>query len=231
MTGPAFNGFEPEAIALLSQLPGFDEGQYASVKQRLGDGLREPGWALIATVAEGLECELTVDKRRSVSPLHRDLRFAAAGSPRYKDHLLLTAWRGDNKATAPTLWIRVDAHSVGFASGIAFTPAIRERWREAIGGSSGESLAKTIETLKDKHRRHDIEVAGDKIKRVPKPWAADHARADLLRLSGFQVRFNEKLPKSVEKPAFASWCAARLQDLMPIHAWLVSELASMGKKS
>ena len=75
--------------------------------------------------------------RGSVSPLHRDLRFAPEGAPRYKDHLLLTAWEGADKRTAPMFWIRVDAHRAGFASGIGFTPESRDRWRDAVGGDAG----------------------------------------------------------------------------------------------
>lgn len=219
-----FAGFDPTALALLRELPHFDKVRYGEARALLNDGIRTPGADLIEDVAAALDPALTVDRRSSVSPLHRDLRFAKAGSPRYKDHLLLTAWQGANKKTSAVLWLRIDAESVGFASGVAFTPKVRARWREAVGGGPGEVLAKHIAQLKKKHRSHGFDVAGDALKKVPKPWEADHPRADLLRKSGFQVRFILGLPKSAAKPAFVGWCEKHLRDLLPIHRWLMEHL-------
>jgi hypothetical protein len=66
-------------------------------------------------------------------------------------------------------------------------------------------------------------VAGDQVKKVPAPYDADHPRADLLRHTGFQVRFVEDLP-DVTDPDFAGWCAERLDGLLPVHRWLVDHL-------
>ncbi len=228
----SFNGFNSSAIELLDRLSTFDENHYADVKELIAHGLRAPGLALIEAVAAALDAELCVDRRGSVSPLHRDRRFAAPDTPRYKDHLLLTAWQGPDKKTAPTLWVRVDAGSVGFASGVAFTPDVRTRWREAVGADRGQELAQRIAALTKKHHRHEIEVAGERVKRVPSPWGEDHPRSELLRLTGFQIRFREPLPAVVGKPAFAEWCVKRLKDLLPVHAWLVAELGQgRGKKT
>jgi hypothetical protein len=217
----SFTGFDPAAVALLAALPGWDADAYATHKQQLAEGLTAPGGALVAEVAELLDADLTVVPRQSVSPLHRDLRFAPAGAARYKDHLLLTTWEGDDKKTSPTLWIRIDADRVGFASGIGFTPAVRERWRAAVGGDAGRILATEVARLVT---RRGAEVAGDQLKTVPAPFAADHARADLLRRTGFQVRFLDDLPRSLDRPAFAPWCAERLRALLPVHRWLVANL-------
>ena len=221
-----FTGFDPTALALLRELPHFDKGRYGEARGLLDEGVRSPGADLIEQLAAVLDPALTVDRKRSVSPLHRDLRFAKAGSPRYKDHLLLTAWQGPNKKMSAVLWLRIDAESVGFASGVAFTPKVRARWREAVGGSPGEVLVKHLAPLQKKHRSHGFDVAGDTLKKVPKPWDADHPRADLLRKSGFQVRFILPLPKSVAKPAFAVWCEKHLRDLLPVHRWLMKSLYS-----
>lgn len=217
-----FAGFARSAIGLLAKLPSFDERPYAQRRDLLASG----GTALMQAVAQAVDAGLSVHARSSVSPLHRDLRFAESGGPRYKDHLLLTAWHGLDKKAAPTLWVRIDAECVGFASGISFTSEVRMRWREAVDGRRGEVLADHIAGLKKRHRRHEIEVAGERVKRVPKPWEDDHPRADLVRLTGFQVRFREPLPKVIDKPGFTSWCETRLRDLPPVHRWLVSEIGT-----
>lgn len=71
---------------------------------------------------------------------------------------------------------------------------------------------------------HCLEVAGDVVQRVPAPWSDDHPRAELLRKTGFQVRFQLPLPRDAEHPAFVPWCAERLKKLRPTHRWLVKHL-------
>lgn len=217
----SFDGFDPAALALLDELPRMDADRYAGHKSVLAAGLTKPGAALIGEVADALDADLTVVARSSVSPLHRDLRFAPEGAARYKDHLLLTTWEGADKKTSPMFWIRIDAHRAGFASGIGFTSAVRERWRESVGGPAGEALAKELDVLV---RTRDADVAGDQVKKVPAPFPTDHPRADLLRRTGFQVRFVDDLPQAFATAEFVDWCVERLADLLPVHRWLRDHL-------
>jgi hypothetical protein len=217
----SFSGFDPAAVALLAELPGWGAERFAAEKPRLTAGLVRPGLALVAEVAARLDAHLTVTSRSSVSPLHRDLRFAGSGAPRYKDHLLLTAWEGSDKRSAPTLWVRVDSHRVGFASGLGFTPEVRDRWRAAIGGPEGVDLGASLARLAGDR---GVEIAGDQLARVPPPFGEDHPRADLLRRTAFQVRLIEDLPDCVGQAAFGGWCADRLTRLLPVHRWLVRHL-------
>lgn len=216
-----FTGFDPHALALLADLPHMGSDEYEMHKDALRAGVTQPGAALITEVADRLAADLTVVPRSSVSPLHRDLRFAPEGSPRYKDHLLLTTWEGPSKKSSPVLWIHIDAARAGFASGIGFTPPVRERWRTAVGGDDGAELATAIDELV---ASRGAEIAGDQVKRVPPPYGDDHPRADLLRRAAFQIRFVEPLPDSIGAPAFVGWCASRFDVLMPVHRWLVANL-------
>ena len=118
-------------------------------------------------------------------------------------------------------WIRCDAHRAGFASGIGFTPEVRERWRVAVGGEAGVVLGDALDRLV---AERGAEVAGDQVKKVPAPFDADHPRADLLRHTGIQVRFIDDLPVSVGSAEFSGWCAERLEALLPIHRWLIANL-------
>ena len=217
----SFTGFDPATVALLAELPDWYADQYSARKAELAAGVTKPGLALIEDVTGRLDADLTVTSRSSVSPLHRDLRFAPEGSPRYKDNLLLTAWQGADKHTSPTLWIRIDSERAGFASGIGFTPEIRDRWRSTIGGDNGADLTVILDDLT---AAREIDVAGDEVKRVPAPFDAEHPRADLLRKTGFQVRFSEDLPETISDPSFADWCAERLESLLPVHRWLADHL-------
>jgi hypothetical protein len=102
----------------------------------------------------------------------------------------------------------------------------RQQFRNAVAGARGKALDAALITLRRKHARHALEVAGEQLKKVPQPWSADHERADLLRLTSFQVRFREAVPRVMAQPGFVAWCAERLQELMPVHRWLVRELLS-----
>ncbi|MCB0991298.1 MAG: DUF2461 family protein [Acidimicrobiales bacterium] len=223
MTQPTdeFEGFDPRALALLAQMPAWDKDQYQQHRPLLAQGVTAPGLALISTIAQSLDPELTVTARGSVSPLHTDLRFAKPGAPKYKDHLLLTCWHGADKRQAPILWLRIDAKRAGFASGVAFTPAVRDLWRHAIASNAGQQLDEHLRRLIDER---GAEIAGDTLANVPKPYPADHPRGDLLRLKGFQVRFIEPLPTSVGDAEFARWCIERFEDLQPVHDWLHANL-------
>ncbi len=217
-----FAGFDPGAVALLDALPGWDADRYAQHRPRLVKGVTQPGAALIAEVAERLDANLRVVPRSSVSPLHRDLRFAAAGTPRYKDHLLLTTWQGADKQTAPVLWIRIDAHHAGFQSSMGFTPVTRERWRQAVAGDQGAALDRLLGRLAS---ARGAETGGEALKRVPASYPSDHPRADLLRRTAIFARFIEPLPDVLDSPRFATWCVERLAALLPIHQWLVVHVA------
>jgi hypothetical protein len=217
-----FQGFDADALALLEQLPAWTSDQFAGAKATLTAGLMRPALALIEQVAGRLDPALIVVPRSSVSPLHADLRFAAPGTPRYKDYVMVTTWDGPDKRTAPTLWIRIGPGGVGFASGMALQGSLRDRFREDVAGPAGEGLAQDLERVV---RGRGAEVAGEELKRVPAPYAQDHPRGDLLRKNALQVRFIEPLPPGVSSPGFADTCVERLGELMPVHRWLVANVA------
>jgi hypothetical protein len=129
----------------------------------------------------------------------------------------------------PGIWAEGDGGEIDEGGiGMSFTgfdPKRRKRWRGAVGGAAGAKLAAAIEKVESRGRKHRVEVAGDQVKKVPSPWPPDHQREDLLRRGSFQLRFIEPLPKAVDTPAFARWCATRLERLLPVHEWLVTEVA------
>lgn len=222
-----FQGFDRRAVELLRALPGMDAEAYAVQRDLVADGLVRPGGELIEELAARLVVAGAPAARSSVSPLHTDLRFAPPGSPRYKDHLLLTAWHGADKRTGVTLWIRVDAETVGFACGVAFTPEARDRWRRGVASDAGAQLVEALASLRQAHEAHCFELIGDLLKRPPTPWDDHHPRAELLRRTAFQVRFTQALPvELIDGRELVGWCGQRVDDLLPVYGWLVEQLAT-----
>ena len=155
----------------------------------------------------------------SIAPINNDLRFSPGKSP-YKDHLLLRFWEGPEKKTAPALMIRISPESIGFATGVVF--ASLDRWRDLIDdGATGAELAAALETLAE---GRDLDIAGQGYKRVPKPHAVDHPRADLLRHKAFQARWQEPVPDEITTAAFVDWCMERLDACADVHHSLVANL-------
>jgi len=176
----------------------------------------ELGELLADRVSGGIE--YAAKTNGSIAPINNDLRFSPDKSP-YKDHLMFKFWEGPDKKTAPMLWVRMSpADGVGFASGIMISDL--DRWRESID-EEGESFAWDLAALV---KATKADVAGEGLKKVPKPFPEDHPRGDLLRHKGFQVRWGKKTPKSITTEKFAEWCATELERTTQIHRWLVEHL-------
>ncbi len=217
---PAFSG---EARDFLRELPTHDKAWFDANRPAYQALIAEPAKALVEAVAGELRNDLSpaiVGIPRvngSISPINRDIRFSADKTP-YKDHLLFRWWEGEEKKTAPTLFVRLAADEVGFATGVML-PSL-DRWRALVDAeATGTPLASAIEALV---AETGAEVAGIEYKRVPKPYAADHPREDLLRCKWLQVRWLEPFPG--DGAEFGLWCARRLLQCADVHRWLVTNL-------
>lgn len=219
-----FTGFPATGLAFLTDLGGRDRDWFQANRSQYDVEVAQPAKEFVAAMTDRLQADvspLIVGQPKtngSISPINNDLRFNPGARP-YKDHLLMKWWEGDDKKTAPTLWVRLSEHDVGFASGIALGDL--ERWREAVGDEGGARLSDSLAAL---DRRVDLDVAGQGYKRVPKPWSEDHPRAELLKHKMFQARWPEPTPNSVTTPAFVDFCADRLSLAADIHRWLVDQL-------
>lgn len=221
MTAPV--SFPAEAREFLRALPTHDKAWFDANRPAYQSLIAEPAKALVEAVATDLRNELSpaiVGVPRvngSISPINRDIRFSADKTP-YKDHLLFRWWEGEEKKTAPTLFVRLAADEVGFATGVML-PSL-DRWRELVDSeATGAALATAIAALV---AETGAEVAGIEYKRVPKPYPAEHPRADLLRCKWLQVRWMEPFPE--DGADFAPWCARHLLRCADVHRWLVEHL-------
>ncbi len=217
--------FSAGARDFLRELPARDKAWFDANRSDYQALIAAPAKAFVEAVAAELQAELSpaiVGVPRvngSISPINRDIRFSADKTP-YKDHLLFRWWEGEEKKTAPTLFVRLAADEVGFATG-AMLPSL-DRWRALIDEeATGAPLASAIGALV---AETGADVAGADYKRVPKPYAADHPRAVLLRHKWLQVRWSAPFPGHLGEADFAGWCAKELQRCAEVHRWLVTNL-------
>ncbi|SDS58264.1 DUF2461 family protein [Microlunatus soli] len=159
----AFNGWPREAFDVLARLEGDPP---LSVRE-----------------------EVRADRERLVRvPMIQLLDELADRDPSYADHAVWhygkTAWWWQNQSSS----IRID-RNIEIGVGLGFegmtmqgawwygSTEQRERFRAAVAGRSGARLQRIVDDLVER----GYEIKGDRMKRVPKGYPADHPRADLLR--------------------------------------------------
>lgn len=221
-----FSGFPREGLEFLTTLGTKDKTWFDANRSTYEQAVVGPTKAFVAVLGERLAEEISPGivaqpkTNGSIAPINNDLRFSPDRPP-YKDHLLLKFWDGDNKKTAPTLWVRISEADVGFASG-APIPSV-ERWRELVADeSTGGELAAILTEL---GRGRKLDVAGQDYKKVPSPYDENHPRADLLRhKQGIQARWPEPTPASVTRASFVDWCMKRLLACVGLHHWFTANL-------
>lgn len=220
-----FDGFPSEGLDFLRELGGRDKTWFDANRNTYQASVVAPTKAFVETIgarlAAGIAPAIVAQPKAngSIAPINNDLRFSPDKSP-YKDHLLLRFWEGEDKKTSPTLFVRLAADDVGFATGTALTDLAR--WRELVDDDgTGGALADALATL---GRVRRLDIAGEGYKRVPKPYPDDHPRASLLRCKMIQARWSEPTPPEVHSAAFVDFCIERLEACAPVHRWFVANL-------
>lgn len=220
-----FEGYPAEGLDFLRALGTSDKDWFDANRATYQASVVAPTKAFVTTIGKRLATDIAPDivaqpkSNGSMAPINNDLRFSP-DKPPYKDHLLLRFWEGDEKKTAPTLFIRISADDVGFATGTALPDLAL--WRELIDDdATGDALCDALTAL---GRGRDLDVAGAGYKRVPKPYTEDHPRAGLLRHKMIQARWAEPTPPDVHSAMFVDFCMERLTACAPVHRWFVTSL-------
>jgi uncharacterized protein (TIGR02453 family) len=203
---------------------------FAANKQRYEDLWALPMGTLLAGVAQRLAPAYQPIKfgAPKVMRIYRDVRFAKDKTP-YKTHIGAFI-RLANKAVGPTgnsaLYVHFGLDEQEY-DGIAeeyvgvgcyqFDPPKLARWRKAVAGKPGDALVPLITRL----RKAGYAVRGyDSYKRVPKGFAPDHPRAELLKMKGLVCAFPEIPAGLLHKPGLADWMVKHAKATAPLVIWL-----------
>lgn len=181
---------------------------FQTQKTRYDTLLKRPSEKLLAETAAWLEAETGEQPRTKLFRPYRDVRFSPDKTP-YHTHLHMMWSLGDGRAWM--LGIAPDYATVG-AGIMAFGSAQADRFRAAVAGPEGETLAKLL----DQGWRVDPPA----LKRVPAPYTADHPRAELLRHKGL-VAWADDMDDALSRDA-----GAAVRDVMvraqPLMDWLAA---------
>ena len=224
----AFTGFPIEGLEFLEELGRNDKSWFDRHRDVYTGAVVAPTKAFVVALGGRLGEEVSPGivaqpkTNGSIAPINNDLRFSPGKAP-YKNHLLLRFWEGANKKIAPTLMVRISCDETAFATGVAIPS--KERWRELVHEpGSGQALASALGRLAEEHA--DLDIAGNDLKRVPKPYANDHARHDLLRHNKMiQARWIEATPATINSPEFIEFCMERLRSCRDLHQWFLTKMA------
>jgi uncharacterized protein (TIGR02453 family) len=177
-----FTGFSRDAVQFLVDLALHNERSWFQPRkgeyERL---LKEPLEALCAVLGERFEASglpLRSDPSRSPFRIYRDIRFSADKTP-YKTHVSASfPWAGEGVGVGAYFHFQPGEM---FAGGGMWHPGPAQlaSWRQAVDRNpeSVEAVLRNpgfVGTFG--------EVSGDRLKRVPTGFAADHPAAELLKL-------------------------------------------------
>jgi len=223
-----FDGFSHDTLAFLGELAhNNDRDWFASNRERYDRELLERQRAFVYAVGVAFE---GVDPRvqcvpavnRSIFRINRDIRFSRDKSP-YKTYSDLFFWIGDDRKSAPGYFLRIIPEGLWIGCGAhSLSPEQLARLRSGIvAPASGEEFAALLGGLEATGH----ELAEATLARVPAGYAADAARADLLRLTVVHaIRVVNPVPPEFYGPEFVDWCMDRFTDTTPLVNWLVEHV-------
>ncbi len=232
----------PKAAAAVTRFAGFadarlsffralarhqDREWFLAHKEEYEQGWHHPMVALLTEAREKLDrvyrhCELAEPK---VMRIHRDVRFSKDKSP-YKTHVagaipVAGAKTQDGGCTALYLHLGLDEEFIGVGT-YFFADTQLAKWRKLV---AADKTGKQIAAIVGKLRAAGYAVGGhDDYKKVPKPYADDHPRAEFLKMRGLTGGFPE-IPRGLLHDAgFADWLVEHGKKTAPLVTWLATNV-------
>jgi len=219
----AFRGFDRDAMQFWHELASeMSKEWFVANKQRYQTVWVEPMLTLLREVARRLAPAYRPIAlgEPGVLRIYRDLRFSRDRAP-YKTHIAgLIRLAGDAIAEAGNAALYFQVGLDGEYAGVGcyrFDEARFTRWRRAVVGRPGQLLLRIIAGL----RRKGYRAGGyETYARVPKGFAPDHPRAELLKFKGLICRFPAMPAGLLRKPELARWLLGHARAAAPLVVWL-----------
>lgn len=222
-----FSGFPPEGLHFLAQLEANNNRDWFN--EHKDDYIRfvqEPMVAFIAAlgprlqeITPGIEYDIRTNGAGSMMRIYRDTRFSQDKTP-YKTKVAAAFWEGPRKKMQnPSFGFQWGADGGGMMAGIhGFDKELLESYRRAVDDPQQGATLTGI--LADIRALDGYEIGGEHYKRVPRGFAADHPRADLLRHAGLWVYPPGLSPAELQSPELIDRCVLEWKAMVPVHRWL-----------
>jgi uncharacterized protein (TIGR02453 family) len=224
-----FAGFSRECLELLRQLEANNSQPWFDVHRQLfRDLLVEPAVDLVMEIGPLLRARLSHGLRAeprvggSILRMRHDARYQRDRP--FRTHLELWFWEGRGPSHQhPGFFVRLGAEELVLGAGITlFPPDLLLRFREHVDQPGpGRELVALLRRLETAGMR----VEGQRLRRVPRPFPADHERASLLRHLGLRVERVEPLPGAMPEallgPVLPELLVSGFARLEPLRRWLL----------
>jgi uncharacterized protein (TIGR02453 family) len=223
-----FQGFPRGALGFWHELAGtMTKAWFDANKARYQSEWVEPMTALLTDVSARLAATYKPTKLGApkIMRIYRDTRFSKDKSP-YKTWIGGgAALGGDGNPSAGVTVIYahfgVGEEFIG-AGQYVFGEDEIVTWRKRVADArAGAAIAR----IADKLRADGYEVHGSgAFVRVPKPYPADHPRAELLKMKGLVVGFPDVPKGLIYKPRLADWMVGHAKASAPLVKWLYTNV-------
>lgn len=222
-TETGFTGFPRDAMQFWHELAAeMNRDWFGDNKQRYEDMWVTPMTKLLSEVAAKLTPAYKPAKlaEPKVLRIHRDVRFAKNKAP-YKTHIgavigLAGKRMQEGGTAAMYVHIGLEEEFIGVGT-YFFDPGQLAKWRKVVAGKEGVNLAKLVHKL----RAAGYQIGGhDDYKRVPKPYADDHPRAEFLKMKGLTGGFPEMPRGMLHESRLVGWLAEHGKAMAPLVTWL-----------
>ena len=179
--------FPPAALAFLAELRKHNQRRWFQPRKHIyEESVKAPMIEAIHRVGEAFRRfapEMVADPKISLYRIYRDTRFSPDKSP-YKTHAAAVfPVRGLPKNSGPGLYFHISPEEVLIGGGMYMPePAALRAVRARIAARPSEFIA-IVESRR--FRRAFGELEGERLKTMPKGYAADHPAAKYLRHKQF----------------------------------------------
>lgn len=220
-----FHGFTPDTHEFFAELEQNNNREwFQENRQRFHDAVRDPFEALLAQVADEFGSG-------RLFRLNRDIRFSRDKSP-YKLAQGAVVQRG-----CAAYYMAIDADGVLLGAGAYDIDRARlETYREAVAGEPGEALVAVRDALQAEGYRFGSPqsngvMADTDLKRVPRPYPADHPRGDLLRLKRLAAMQTWERPAWLCSDAAVGEVTRVWKGVDPLMGWIEANIGDPTESS
>lgn len=225
-----FTGFSGDSIQFLSDLKANNYRDWFNArKQDYQDVIVEPALAFI-TALGGRLCalypEINYDTRTngagSLMRIYRDTRFSKDKTP-YKTNVGIVFWQGEGKKMErPGFYFHMDPESTWVGGGWYMMP--KPALEAFQGAVADEERGSALETVLRQLQAEGFRIWGDRYKRVPSGFPADHPHADLLKYKGLFAASADIEESLLTSPALVDHCYDICAAQAPLQHWLLENL-------
>lgn len=211
------NRFSAETLAFLSDLKANNNRVwFQENKNTYETVVKRPAAKVSAALEAEIEALTGEPHSTKIFRINRDIRFSKDKTP-YNSHIHILFSPVREAPIKPSWFFGLNTERLTLGSGIFEIPKDHlEGWRERIAGKDGEELQDMLAKLQKQGAR----LPEPALKRVPKPYAADHPRAELLKRKGLAVWFDFEGPEAALEENAPKTCAGEFKKLLPLARWL-----------